>query len=70
MNAPSRLCDFASFILSLNCDVLVHVYNCPSPCVDYPYGGMGLQGRIQDSGRGGGEGLITIVTFSRDLNQL
>ena len=53
MSAPSRLCDFALFILSLNCDVLVNVYNCPSPCVDYPYGGMGLQGRIQDSGRGG-----------------
>ena len=60
MSAPSRLCDFASFILSLNCDVLVHVYNCPIPCVDYPYGGMGLQGRIQHFGRGGG--LITIVT--------
>ena len=36
------------------------MYNSPSPCVDYPYGGMGLQGRIQDFGRG--RGLITIVT--------
>ena len=59
MSAPSRLCDFASFILSLNCDVLVNVYNSPSLCVDYPYGWMGLQGRIQHFGRGG---LITIVT--------
>ena len=60
MSAPSWPCDFASFILSLNCDDLVHVYNCPSPCVDYPYGGMGLQGWIQHFGRG--RGLITIVT--------
>ena len=28
-------------VCRLNCDVLVHVY-CPSPCVNYPDGGMGL----------------------------
>ena len=43
-SAPTRLCDCASFVLWLNCGVLVHVY-CPTciPCVDYPGGGMGLQ---------------------------
>ena len=35
------LCDCASFVLWLNCGVFVHVY-CPSPCVDYPDGGMGF----------------------------
>ena len=29
------------FVLWLNLGVLVHVY-CPSPCVDYPDGGMGV----------------------------
>ena len=28
-------------VLCLNCGVLVHVY-CPSPCVQYPDGGMGF----------------------------
>ena len=35
------LCDCVSFVLWLNCAVLVYVY-CPSPCVQYPDGGMGF----------------------------
>ena len=40
-SAPTRLCDSASFVLWLNCGVLVYVY-CPSPGVQYPDGGMGF----------------------------
>ena len=37
----TRICDNALFVLWLNCGVLVHVY-CPSPCVQYPDGGVGF----------------------------
>ena len=40
-SAQTRLCDCASFVLLLNCGVLVHVY-CPRPCVQFPDGGMGF----------------------------
>ena len=40
-SAPTRLCNCVSFVLWLNCGVLVHVY-CPSPGVQYPDGGMGF----------------------------
>ena len=36
-----KLCDCASFVLWLNCGVLVYVY-CPSPGIQYPTGGMGF----------------------------
>ena len=34
-------CVYTSFVLWLNFGDLVHVY-CPSPCVQYPDGGMGV----------------------------
>ena len=45
-SAPTRLCDCVSFVLWLNCGVLVYVYR-PSPGVQYPDGlFFGTGGRI------------------------
>ena len=48
-SAPTRPCDCASYVLWLNCGVLVYVY-CPCPGLQYPDGGigfvLGMGGRI------------------------